>query len=72
MRRGFVNVNDDLFWTRRIKREEFHQVQTFKQLEGIESRAKLTKAVQRARSAAAMLHRRVDKAVITDPVLRKG
>lgn len=63
MPRGFVNVQDDLFWTRRIRREEFHQVQTFRDLEVQESRARVTQAVAKARSVSTLLHRRVDKGV---------
>lgn len=63
MPRGFVNVQDDLFWTRRIKREEFHQVQTFRELEMQESRGRLAKAVLKARSVSTLLRRRVDKGV---------
>jgi hypothetical protein len=63
MPRGFVNVQDDLFWTRRIRREEFHQVQTFRDLEVQESRARVAQAVTKARSVSTLLHRRVDKGV---------
>ena len=63
MPRGFVNVQDDLFWTRRIRREEFHQVQTFRDLEVQECRARVAQAVTKARSVSTLLHRRVDKGV---------
>lgn len=63
MPRGFVNVQDDLFWTRRIRREEYHQVQTFHDLEVQESRDRLVQAVRKARSVSTLLRRRVDKGV---------
>jgi len=56
--RGFVNVQDDRFWTRRVDREERSLIQSIHQTRSEELALKLEDSIYKAKKVAAKCLRR--------------